>query len=797
MWKSFLDKVFSMRYIGNSFNRLEVGCSVNMVFLKAMGGIMKNKNYIWFITLFLCLFVTNLGAKSYSGNIKYGDGLIGTAAWNSAELFWTVEDETNPGLWTYIYTFSVERKAISYIIIGAANSFDQVNIKNGTSKGLELGQFGQNGNSTPGLTSPVYGVKWQVSGKSLECVRMIVTDREPMWGDFYAKDGKHNGDWVFAINAGFGSMPSDLTIADGNKGGWVLVPGMTEPEQKVSAFAHRSFKRIRNILAPEDETAPMVAFDGSRVEVSSAHWTYSLDSAGRQVFKPTSTYPHVKPSFSEDIGSILEEWLESPVPQVTLEEAKNIALLTLGVDYAVSAAPKVFARRELIASKSIDDEVMRHHLGRTIVLFNPPVPVDSYVKSYITNLIEGPGGLPYIIVEPISLEPRSYETSVTLSPGGRAIRVESSCQTPEVREILDIFREGILYKEIPSRYLYYDQSFRFGTFFSGGEHRFEITAYSWEGEDFLDENDPYCIPEYTDGCNPYWPFYPWEWCWNAFWAPDVDIFIRQTNSYKYWVWYWWNLFGRKNGIRGNWNHDSQSWEFDHVKVILHKDLNSYNVVYPISSTRQITTCDGIQFTVPFYEGNKMENKFYQDLERCHAAFFNTHGGPINSPRASRKIYQIKRNEDVWVPIHEEGDNGLGSGNLRHLFLETCSSMNWIYGPSKGEYKNIESDWMNHHVAAGIRTVCGHDGAGAGADRSGWRFFGHYHNGESISESWFREMLDENPCQHPVVISYGSTLDEAAETLFDGRFSKERGGTGWYVAAEWWIVNLPEGYCEDN
>jgi hypothetical protein len=756
-----------------------------------------SKKFIWTMIVFFGLVITNLWADSFTGSIKYGDGLVGAASWNSAELFWTVDDETNPGLWTYVYSFSVGRKAISSIIIGAAESFALQNIKDGTSNGLELGQFGQNGKSTPGLPEEIYGLKWSISGKSFECVRTVVTDRAPMWGDFYAKDGKDKGDWVYAYNSGFGSMPPDLTVADGNNGGWMLVPGMTYPEQAVSTFARNSFERIRNILAPEDDTAIEIGFVGNHVEVSSEHWVYIFDSMGHQVFKPVSTYPHVKPSFSDDIGPFLEEWLQTQVPQATLDEARNLALATLGADYMGDVVADVIARRELMASKSLNGGEMKHHEGRTVVLFIPPSPLDTYVRSYKTNLIEGPGGKPFVIVEPISVPPRSYETAVTFAPGGRAVRVESNYLTPEVREVLDVFREGFAYREMPRRDYYYDKNFRFGTFFSDGEHRFEITAYSWEGEKFLNKDDPYCIPEYTPGCNPYYPFYPWDWCWNSYWAPDVDQFIRQTRSYKYWVWYWWDLAGRKNGIRGNWDHDTQSWDFNNVKVILHKDLKSYNVVHPINGTTQITTCDGVDLIVPFYEGNKMEDKFYQDLERCHAAFFNTHGGPIDCPRANMKIYQIKRNEDVWIPIHEEGDDGLGSGNLRHLFLETCSSMNWIYGPSKGEYRNIESDWMNYHVADGIRTVCGHDGAGAGADRSGWRFFGHYHDGDSISQSWFNEMLEENPCQHPVVIAYGSTLDEAAGTLFDGRFSEERGGKGWVVAVETWIVNLPEGYCEDN
>jgi hypothetical protein len=760
---------------------------------------MNNKKIILAMAVFLGLVFTNLWADTYTGSIKFGDGLDAVGPWNSAELSWTANNETHPGLWTYVYSFSVDRKAISHMIIGSAESLGSQNILGGTSAGFELGQFGQNDNSTPGMPEEMYGLKWNVAGNSLVCTRTVVSDRPPMWGDFYAKSGKDGGDWAFACNTGFGSIPSDLAPGDGNNGGWVLVPGMTYPEQVVSNFARDSFEEIRDIIAPEDESLPKVAFIGNHVEVSSRHWVFVLDSTGHRIFRPLVTYPHIKHAFDTDIGPFLGEWLETPVPQATLEEAKILAMTTLGANYMRYLVANVIARRELMASKPLDGSMLKHHEGRTVVLFNPPVPLEDYVESYRTTFTLGPDGNPLVTVEPISVPPSSYETSITFAPGGRAIRVESDFLTPDVREVLDVYHEGLTTGMIPGRAYYQDNNFRFGTFFSHEEFRFEITAYSWEGEKFLNTDDPYCIPEYTEECNPYWPFYPWDWCYNAFWAPDVDRFIRQTRSYKYYVWDWWNLNGRKNGIRGNWDDNTQSWDHNDVKVILHKDLRSYSVVEPVTETKNITTCDGIDLTVPRSVGNKMEDKFFQDLERCHAAFFNTHGGtcPFHRVTGPERVYQIKRNGDIWIPLHEEGDPGLGSGNLRHLFLETCSSMNWIYGPSKGGYRNLESDWMNGHVADGIRTICGHDGDGAGADRSGWRFFGYYHLGDSISQSWFNEMLKENPCQHPVVIAYGSTLDEAAETLYDGRLSKERGGKGWVIAVETWIVNPPEGLCEEE
>ena len=58
----------------------------------------------------------------------------------------------------------------------------------------------------------------------------------------------------------------------------------------------------------------------------------------------------------------------------------------------------------------------------------------------------------------------------------------------------------------------------------------------------------------------------------------------------------------------------------------------------------------------------------------------------------------------------------------------------------------------------------------GSSNGGWRFFGHYNSGESISQSWVSAALEECDCNHPVMAAYGATEEEAANTMLDGRFS---------------------------
>ena len=101
-----------------------------------------------------------LQAETYTGSIGPGDGLYGTEAWDTAILSWSVDDETNPGLWTYTYTFEVEAKAISHVIIGVSDIFLPSGMGEGSEVFCELDSYGPEltGNSTPGIPADIRGI---------------------------------------------------------------------------------------------------------------------------------------------------------------------------------------------------------------------------------------------------------------------------------------------------------------------------------------------------------------------------------------------------------------------------------------------------------------------------------------------------------------------------------------------------------------------------------------------------------------------------------------------------------------
>lgn len=173
----------------------------------------------------------NSWALQYTGNLTTASGLFANSQWNDPDtkLMWTVT-EGGDGLWTYYYNFVVPEKDISHVIIEVSETFTVVdNIKTGTTVGYDgpkLYTSTDQGASNPGMpVGGVWGIKWNTESLTLEWT--IVTDRAPMWGDFYSKDG-NSVPISYAYSTGFG-YDTSATIANGNAmdadgHAWALVP---------------------------------------------------------------------------------------------------------------------------------------------------------------------------------------------------------------------------------------------------------------------------------------------------------------------------------------------------------------------------------------------------------------------------------------------------------------------------------------------------------------------------------------------------------------------------------------------
>ncbi len=166
---------------------------------------------------------------SFSGTLSTDDAfnsLTGAAQtpWEAGtSLGYTVSRDSTDDWWHYEYTFTVPSKGLSHIIFEASSGddpFTAANLKPPLPSGYEVKDFGPlepDANSNPGLLWDVYGIKFNIGGQEAPGGPLVYdiefySDRAPMWGDFYAKDGKHQiGQGpdgirldVYAYNSGIG-----------------------------------------------------------------------------------------------------------------------------------------------------------------------------------------------------------------------------------------------------------------------------------------------------------------------------------------------------------------------------------------------------------------------------------------------------------------------------------------------------------------------------------------------------------------------------------------------------------------
>lgn len=177
-----------------------------------------------------------------------GDGIVATPNWNNEGTWinWNITSMA-PDLWRYEYVFHTDGADISHITleltIGAVAAdfsnweymYSDVEAEDPT-----FGWFSpDDGNSNPGMPESIYGVKLNLVADSPVFGFSFDTWRSPVWGDFYAKDGRQgdrNGPdrgFTYAYNAGF-------AMEDANDGYHIAVPNghaVSDPGTTASLLA--------------------------------------------------------------------------------------------------------------------------------------------------------------------------------------------------------------------------------------------------------------------------------------------------------------------------------------------------------------------------------------------------------------------------------------------------------------------------------------------------------------------------------------------------------------------------------
>jgi hypothetical protein len=229
-----------------------------------MSGGSVMKKILVCLVLFVAVSFGSTAFAYYEGYISWNKNLVASYNWANSytALSWIVSFDSSSNYWTYRYTFTTDGKpGISHVITEVSATFDKDNIEEGTTERYELGTYTPYNPSNPGIPGYLYGLKFEVpagnSGRNFSWT--IVTDRAPMWGDFYAKGGS-NG---YVYNTEFGNT-NDAPIGNNkNLFGWVLVPDtvstVPEPETLILigigilfiVLTLRNIRRRKTIL-PQD-----------------------------------------------------------------------------------------------------------------------------------------------------------------------------------------------------------------------------------------------------------------------------------------------------------------------------------------------------------------------------------------------------------------------------------------------------------------------------------------------------------------------------------------------------------------
>lgn len=188
------------------------------------------KSMVWLIFSFLVMSLTAIPAKALpiwgsdaSGELIGGrtspaaSGVDATQQWDNGgfTLDWAIS-QGDDDLWTYIYDVTGDTKGISHLILEVTEDDDPFIIYDGTSLPYEGPVEWSLSRSNPLMPNPIYGVKFDF-GDTIVRYTMI-TDRAPVYGVFYAKDGTDGGvdvvAWSNALNSSDYKTNEVLTVTD-------------------------------------------------------------------------------------------------------------------------------------------------------------------------------------------------------------------------------------------------------------------------------------------------------------------------------------------------------------------------------------------------------------------------------------------------------------------------------------------------------------------------------------------------------------------------------------------------------
>jgi len=189
------------------------------------------------------------GITSYrstaNGSLTAAGGWDGLPAGDTDNGFMIKWDISLVGL-TYSYTYTISgagvgnnlSKDLSHWILEVTNSsnLDDFDTTDSIDGGPEWFYENDTGNSNPDMPNDIYGIKWDTPDAYDYTVTFKI-DKNPVWGDFYAVDGKTPGEETTAWNIGFGvELSKDNTDNYTDFTNWIARPNGGAPVPELATL---------------------------------------------------------------------------------------------------------------------------------------------------------------------------------------------------------------------------------------------------------------------------------------------------------------------------------------------------------------------------------------------------------------------------------------------------------------------------------------------------------------------------------------------------------------------------------
>ena len=175
---------------------------------------------------------------SYTGSLSSSSdggppGLMGVGDWvvdpGVSEIHWEVTQNEDLS-WHYEYVLIVPNteSEISHFILETSLTFTEDDIFNesGAFDQIEIKNHIETSPGSPALPQDIYGIKFDDTFGNLLSIEFD-SERDPVWGSFYAKGGRNTSQQVW--NAGLTFLDPDDDPSNGSINNHILVPD-TVPE---------------------------------------------------------------------------------------------------------------------------------------------------------------------------------------------------------------------------------------------------------------------------------------------------------------------------------------------------------------------------------------------------------------------------------------------------------------------------------------------------------------------------------------------------------------------------------------